>query len=298
MLAKFRIPQPAPHQLGQRIVLALPGTADIVGAGRRELGEPCVQHRPQLWVGHQFCGAHAVGSLTTTPQEAAPTRPVLLGECPIRVQMQRQPLGHLLELIGPQVLRMFGQRPLCLLHLDSADMFGQLVKEPLDDPHMLTVEMTGMPGLRGGRQQGCELLTGQCGAWRQLLGIANPPPRCGTTDPQHIGQYVRNRRAPLVSFEVSELGVRDGDLATHRVFETFDGREPLRRRQFFDVGSAQHLDRCVERVECHFHRTHVRILRLHTDKNRRQRVVLPTSWSVCDNVLWKPPSNDELRLRS
>lgn len=101
MPAQFRIAETAADHIGQCVVLALGMTAHIIGLRRGGLREQCVQLCPQQWIGDQLPDAHPVRALAPAPLEAALARPVLLGVLAVGVEVYGQPIGHLLQLIGP-----------------------------------------------------------------------------------------------------------------------------------------------------------------------------------------------------
>ena len=114
MRAEFRIAELASDEGGQRVVLALGMTAvvaigdlgrgfprdgrGVVGGiahpGRGELRTPRLDHRPQLRCGEQFPHTHPVGALAATPDETPFAGPVLIGEHPIGVDGDGQPIRH------------------------------------------------------------------------------------------------------------------------------------------------------------------------------------------------------------
>ena len=240
MPAQLRIPQPAADQLSQRVVLALTmpaqiplrvATVGVAHAGGGELRQPRIQHGPQFGRGGELAHTHPVHPLTAAPDEPALAGPILLGELPVRIELGGQPMSDLLQLIGPQILGMLGQRPLSLLHLNRRHMIGQVTDELLDHPQMLDVEQPGLPRLGRGRQQRRQLLTGQRGPRCQLLGVAQPAFGLPAADPQHVGQHDVHRRAALVLLEVAELIAGDRDLPAQRGLQPVDGDETLGRGQ-------------------------------------------------------------------
>jgi hypothetical protein len=106
----------------------------------------------QLRVCDQPPHAHPVHLLPTAPNEAAFTGPILIGKRAIGVQMQGQPVGDLLQLIGAQHRRLLSKCAFGFLHLHRRHMLGQVAEELLDHPQMLGVELPGMPGRRCFRQ--------------------------------------------------------------------------------------------------------------------------------------------------
>ncbi|EHB53501.1 hypothetical protein MycrhDRAFT_3964 [Mycolicibacterium rhodesiae JS60] len=279
VLTEFRIAQPLAHQLRQRIMQALAVAAQIVGSRGGEFGEHGIQLGPQLRGGHHFPHTHPVRALPAGPQEATLASAVLLGKLPVGVEVGGQPIGHLLQLIGPHRLGMPGQGPFGLVHLDRPDMIGQLPEELLDDPHMLTIQVASIPGLPRLGQQRCQRLTGQRHARRELFGIPDPAFGRVAADPQHISQHERNRRTPLIPLQMSDLGMRDRDQAAHRAFQSAQGREPLRGRQLLDIGGSHEFNRGIQRIQRHIDRTHPS----NTSANHRQESPStggPADWLV------------------
>ena len=228
-----------------------------------EFGEPRIQLGTQLRTRDQLAHTHAVGPLSTAPVEPAPQSALLVTEFAVRIEPDGQLVGHLLQLVGPQLGGLLGQEGLSLLHLAERQVLGQVADERLDGAQVLAVEQPRIPRLGRRRQLRRHLLPGERGARLQLGGVPQPPARLGQTDPQHVGDDLVPDAAEFALVAASHrrhhvVGARDG--ATPGALEAVQGVEHLPRRQGVPVNSADGLHGRVELGERLRYRTHVRIL--------------------------------------
>ena len=122
MGAEIGIAELTAHQRNEGIVLALGMAARVAlspgfvgfasGTGALvvrvaharcgELGHPTFEKRPQLRRCDEFSGAHTVWMLPATPGEATLACTVRVREDPVGVDVDGQPFGNLVQLVGSQ----------------------------------------------------------------------------------------------------------------------------------------------------------------------------------------------------
>ena len=137
----------------------------------------------------QHTATHTIGALRA-PGEAAPAGPILLTEHPVGVHRDRQPLGHLCELIWPQLGRFLGQEPFGGLSQIRTDLARQLLKEPRDHPQMLPIQEPAIPYRGGGRQVRLHWLARQRDPLAEQVGVPQPAARLRQADAQGIGDHL------------------------------------------------------------------------------------------------------------
>ncbi|CAN1551446.1 hypothetical protein MCEMAEM6B_02225 [Mycobacteriaceae bacterium] len=230
----------------------------IAHPGRGELRTPRLEHGPQLRCGEQFPHTHPVGALAATPGEAAFAGPVLIGEHPVGVDGDSQPIGEHLQLIGTQHRGLLGQQGLAALGHPHCDVVGQLPQELLNRAQMLRIQYPGRPGGRGGRQRRRQRLPRQTPARRQLFGIALPTAGLAAADPQHIGHHHRHRRPQLRRIQTMDHRVRDSALTTSAGLQPIQQTHPLTIGHLSPISATQHLEHPLEGIHRLRNRTHVR----------------------------------------
>ena len=112
--------------------------------------------------------------------------------------------GHPGQLIGPQLPGMLGQEASALSLRAAGDRQRQIGQEPLNNPHVLDVELTGPPGRGGGR------LSGGSGSPVSVVRAASGSASSrGASlrrgDPQPVGQHLVRRSPDLADVATPEL---------------------------------------------------------------------------------------------
>ena len=81
-----------------------------------ELGEPRVDLGPELWRRDEPSDAHPVRPLPAAPGEPTPSVAFFIAEFAVRIQLQRQPVGDLRQLVGAQFESFLGEELFGVLH--------------------------------------------------------------------------------------------------------------------------------------------------------------------------------------
>ena len=120
---------------------------------------------------------------------------VVVGEFPIGIELQGEPVGHFLQLIGPQFGGFLGQEDFGAGDRVGVDVLGQFFEEFLDRAQVFEVEQSGVPGFGGGGQRRRQVLSGEGGSGLQLPGVAQAPAGLGGGDPHNVGDHFGCRPA-------------------------------------------------------------------------------------------------------